>query len=65
MSDIEVQQVYGIPIGWFYEVDSACDAFFRRRGMRVGSQSLRERIYEEIRVGRDRKRAKQRRKPNE
>lgn len=51
--ELQVSQMFGIPLEWFKEVDAACDAWLKRHGMKT--QSIREQIYFEQVLGKRRR----------
>lgn len=51
--ELQITQVFGIPLSWWHEIDAACDAWLKRRGMKT--QSIREQIYFEQCLGKRRR----------
>ena len=43
----DMELLGGIPFEWWHQIDAACDAFFRRRGMPIKGPSLKELIHQE------------------
>lgn len=37
--ELQVSQMFGIPLEWFKEVDAACDAWLKRHGLKTQSVS--------------------------
>lgn len=46
--ELQIARVFGVEIKWLHDIDKACDAFFKRRGMKT--TSVREQICFERRV---------------
>lgn len=47
--------VYGIPIEWFHQVDRACDAYFKRKGIKWNDLSFRDKMRWQMLVERNKK----------
>lgn len=47
LHDASVERVYGIPIEWFREVEAACDAYFKRKGIVWNRGPMKEIMHRE------------------
>jgi hypothetical protein len=56
--EVDIDEVSGIPMQWFREVNLACDMFFIRRGMNPNPISFREMMHQEFETRKQRRNRK-------